>query len=45
MTAQGWVAKSHEPRLAGLPGELGACALVLVVCAFLYSSRGVSLRR
>ena len=29
----------------GLPGELGACALVLLVCAFLYSSRGVSFRR
>jgi putative OPT family oligopeptide transporter len=43
--SQGWVPKDGKLLLAGLPGELGACALVLCVCAFLYSSRRVSLAK
>ena len=42
--AQGWIPKSGEALVKGIPGELGACALVLMVCAFLYSARGVSFR-
>jgi putative OPT family oligopeptide transporter len=45
LTAQGWIQKSGSARLGGAAGELGACALVLLVCAFLYSARGVSWRR
>jgi len=43
--SQGWVPKDGKLLLTGIPGELGACALVLLVCGFLYSARGVSLAK
>ncbi len=36
LVAFGLAPKALEPRLGGLPGEAGALALVLAVCAFLY---------
>ncbi|MBK7643062.1 MAG: oligopeptide transporter, OPT family [Planctomycetes bacterium] len=45
MASQGWIPKSREALFGGLGGELAACALVLAVCAFLYSSRRVSFSR
>ena len=41
----GWVPKDGKILLGGASGEIGAALLVLLVCAFLYRSRGVSLPR
>ncbi len=39
LVAKGWIPKEGQLLVAGLPGELCACALVLGVCVFLYVSR------
>jgi len=39
LVSLGVVEKSRATLVTGLPGELCACALVLCVCGFLYSSR------
>ncbi len=44
LVSLGKIPKAGKVLVDGLPGELCACALVLVVCGFLYSARRVSSR-
>jgi uncharacterized oligopeptide transporter (OPT) family protein len=39
LVSGGVIAKSAEPKLVGLAGELAVCAVILGLCAFLYTTR------
>jgi len=39
LVSGGVIAKSGEPRLIGLGGELAVCGVILAICVFLYATR------